>query len=152
MSTSKKPRKPPPRTSPREKDPGYAIYRSLALMVNQAPKPHPLWLDSESDKEQRRAAAPGLAWGWLQRTRRTGEAAIKLEKSGYGSESAQLLRSALEHTMRLVWADAGEGKFVEVAMLAKKYTSERMLAAQHDGWRFDAAMADPPPAVCGGKY
>ncbi|PNH86111.1 hypothetical protein CXZ05_03140 [Arthrobacter sp. AFG20] len=111
-------------------------------MVNQAPKPQPLWIDNECDVEQRRAAAPGLAWGWLQRTLRNGEAAIKLEKSGYGSECAPLLRSALEHAMRLVWADAGGGKFVEVAMLAKKHTSNRMLAAQHDGWRFERAIAD----------
>lgn len=111
-------------------------------MVNQAPKPQPLWLDSDSHAEQRRAAAPGLAWGWLQRTLRNGEAAIKLEKSGYGSESAPLRRSALEHAMRLVWVDSGEGKFVEVAMLAKKSTSKKMLAAQHDGWRFDVLMAD----------
>jgi hypothetical protein len=142
MSTRNKFRKPTDRTSPTEKDPGYAIYRSLARVVNEAPKPQLLWLDNESDEEQRRAAAPGLAWGWLQRTLRSGEAAIKLEKSGYGSESAPLLRSALEHAMRLVWADAGEGKFVEVAMLAKKNTSKKMLEAQHDGWRFDAAMAD----------
>jgi hypothetical protein len=134
--------KPADRTSPTETDPGYAIYRSLVRMVNQAPKPQPLWLDNESDQEQRKAAAPGLAWGWLQRTLRNGEAAIKLEKSGYGSESAPLLRSALEHAMRLVWADAGEGKFVEIAMLAKKKTSKKMLDAQHDGWRFDSAMAD----------
>lgn len=124
MSTRKKSRKPADRTSPTEKDPGYAIYRSLARMVNQAPKPQPLWLDNESDEEQRKAAAPGLAWGWLQRTLRSGEAAIKLEKSGYGSESAPLLRSALEHAMRLIWADAGEGKFVEIAMLAKKNEQE----------------------------
>jgi hypothetical protein len=141
MNSRKKSRMPADRTSPTEKDPGYAIYRILARIVNQAPRPQPLWLDNESDEEQRRAAAPGLAWGWLQRTLRNGEAAIKLEKSGYGSESAPLLRSALEHAMRLVWADAGEGKLVEVAMLSKKQTSKRMLAAQHDGWRFDMAMA-----------
>ncbi len=111
-------------------------------MVNQAPKPQPLWLDYESDEVRRSAVGPGLAWGWLQRTLRNGEAAIKLEKIGYGSESTPLLRSALEHAMRLVWADAGEWKFVEVAMLAKKNTSKKMLEAQHDGWRFDAAMAD----------
>ena len=111
-------------------------------MVNQAPKPQPLWLDNESGEEQRRAAAPALAWGWLQRALRNGEAAIKLEKSDYGSESAPLLRSALEHAMRLIWADAGEGKFVETAMLAKKATSKRLLDAQHEGWRFDAAMED----------
>ncbi|MDQ1058268.1 hypothetical protein QFZ23_002169 [Arthrobacter globiformis] len=142
MSTRKKSRKLADRICPTEKDPGYAIYRSLARMVNQAPKPQPLWLDNESDEEQRRAAAPGLAWGWLQRTLSNGEAAIKLEKSGYGSESAPLLRSALGHAMRLVWADSGEGKFVEVAMLAKKNTSKKMLEAQHDGWRFDMHMAD----------
>jgi hypothetical protein len=142
MTARKKSRTPANRSRSTEIDPGYAIYRSLVRMVNQAPKPQPLWLDSESDGEQRRAAAPGLAWGWLQRTLRNGEAAIKLEKSGYGSESAPLLRSALEHAMRLVWADEGVGKFVEVAMLAKKTTSKRMLEAQHDGWRFDVAMAD----------
>jgi hypothetical protein len=142
MSTRKKSRKPAETKGPAAKDPGYAIYRSLARMVNQAPKPQPLGLDYESDEIRRSAVAPGLAWGWLQRTLRNGEAAIKLEKNGYGSESAPLLRSALEHAMRLVWADAGEGKFVEMAMLAKKNTSKKMLAAQHDGWRFDAAMVD----------
>lgn len=111
-------------------------------MVNQAPKPKPLWIDNESGEEQRRAAAPGLAWGWLQRTLRNGEAAIKLEKSGYGSEAAPLLRSALEHAMRLVRADTEAGDLVEVAMLAKKKTSGKLVRAQHDGWRFHADMAE----------
>lgn len=142
MSTRKKSRKPVETKGSTEKDPGYAIYRSLARLVIQAPKPQLLWIDHESDEVRRRAVAPGLAWGWLQRTLRNGEAAIRLERNGYGSEAAPLLRSALEHAMRLVWADAGEGKFVEVAMLAKKNTSKKMLAAQHEGWRFDAAMAD----------
>lgn len=124
------------------RDPGYAIHRSLAQAINRAPKPTPMWIANESAAEQRRATAPGLAWGWLQRALRNGEAAIKLEKSGYGSEAAPLLRSALEHAMRLVWADAGEGTFVEVAMLAKKKTSKKILDAQHDGWRFDAALAE----------
>lgn len=82
MSIRAKSHKPADRVSPTEKDLGYAIYRSLVRMVNQAPKPQPRWLDNESDEEQRKAAAPGLAWGWLQRTLRNGEAAIKLEKSG----------------------------------------------------------------------
>ncbi|MDI2036823.1 hypothetical protein PJL15_03961 [Paenarthrobacter nitroguajacolicus] len=129
-----------PRTT--DKDRGYAIHRSLVRTVNEAPKPKPIWIDSETGSEQRRGAAPGLAWGWLQRTLRSGEAAIKLEKSGYGSEAAPLLRSALEHSIRLVWADSGEGQFVEIAMLAKKDTSKRMLAVQHEGWRFDEAMTD----------
>lgn len=109
-------------------------------MIHQAPKPNPLWVENESDHEQRRAAIPGLAWGWLQRTIRSGEAAIKLEKSGYASEAAPLVRSALEHAMRLYRAGAGEGDLVEVAMLAKKGTSEKLVKAQHDGWRLDPAM------------
>lgn len=124
------------------KDPGYAIHRILSQAINKAPKPTPTWIANDSAAERRRATAPGLAWGWLQRTLRNGEAAIKLEKSGYGSEAAPLLRSALEHAMRLIWADAGEETFVEVAMLAKKTTSKKILDAQHDGWRFDATVAE----------
>lgn len=141
MSSKKKSRRAIGGSPEPEADPGYAIYRALVRLVNEAPKPQPLWVEDESDKQRRLAAAPGIAWGWLQRTVRSGEAAIKLEKSGYGSEAAPLLRSALEHAMRLIWADSGEGGFVEVAMLAKKETSRKMLAAQHDGWRFDATMA-----------
>jgi hypothetical protein len=135
MSTRNKFRKPTDRTSPTEKDPGYAIYHSLARVVNEAPKPQLLWLDNESDEEQRRAAAPGLAWGWLQRTLRSGEAAIKLEKSGYGSESAPLLRSALEHAMRVgvavVGLDPAAGlvqRIAQVTQCSRSMTPFQMLA------------------------
>lgn len=54
-----------------------------------------------------------------------------------GSNRPPLLRSALEHGMRLYRAGAGESGLLEVALLSKKETSFRLIAAQHEGFMLD---------------
>lgn len=83
-----------------------------------------------------------MAWGWLMRVLRTGEAAIRLEAAGYGSEAPPLIRSALEHAIRLQWASEYGDKFVEVALIAQQKSFATMDAAQADGWRFDEDFSD----------
>ena len=82
-----------------------------------------------------------MAWGWLQRTIRSGEAAIKMEKSGYGVEAAPLLRSSLEHAIRLLWADSIGDQFIDIAMMAKQSTSTKLVEAQKHGWKFEPEIA-----------
>lgn len=125
-----------------ELDRGYAIYRELVQVINEAPKPRLAWNEELSLEERCSAVAPGIAWGWLQRTIRNGEAAIELERIGYGVEAGPLLRSALEHAMRLIWAGSGEGPFVEVAMLTKKETSRKILQALPEGRPFDEVLVE----------
>ncbi|WP_147109450.1 DUF5677 domain-containing protein [Nesterenkonia populi] len=111
-------------------------------MINQSPRPAPLWLENNDLAERSRGAAPSVAWGWLQRALRSGEAAIKLEKAGYASEAAPLLRSSLEHAIRLVWANSVGDRFIEVAMLSKQDTSDKLIKAQKNGWKFDPDIVE----------
>ena len=126
----------------RSSDPEYAIYRELVQMVNESPNPAPLRLENNDLSGRRRAAAPAVAWGWLQRALRSGEAAIKLERAGYGSEAAPLLRASLEHAIRLVWANSVGDRFIEVAMLSKQDTSRLLKEAQENGWTFDPDIVE----------
>lgn len=123
-------------------DPGYAVYRELVQMVNQSPRPPSRSLENTELAELSRGIAPAVAWGWLQRALRSGEAAIKLEKAGYGSEAAPLVRSSLEHAIRLVWAKSYGDRFIEVAMLSKAQTSRFVREAQKNGWEFDRDTAE----------
>jgi hypothetical protein len=82
------------------------------------------------------AAAVALAWGWLIRLLRTGEAAIQLEAAGYGEEASPLVRSILEHAVRLYWvAQEGAGA-VEVALRQRSETITRMRESQSAAWSY----------------
>lgn len=118
------------------------IYSELVDLLHIAPKPPHREVGAGTRDDQRRGIAPAVAWGWLVRVARSGEAAIDMEKRGYGAETAPLIRSALEHAIRLQWAAHHGDDFIEVALLAQKDGFEKLQAAQTDSWRFDAQLAD----------
>ena len=118
------------------------IYRDLAHLALTAPKPVPRPAKEWTRGDQRHVVAPAMAWGWLMRVVRTGQAAIELEARGYGPETAPLVRSALEHAMRLLWAAEYGDEFVEVALISQKKGYASLEEAQNDNWRFDPDFAD----------
>ncbi|MCC3294798.1 DUF5677 domain-containing protein [Arthrobacter sp. zg-Y411] len=118
------------------------VYRELVNLVQTAPKPERQDHLAPSRSGQRRALAPAVAWGWLIRTLRTGEAVIAMEDRGYGSEASPLVRAALEHAIRLQWAAEYGDEFVEVALIAQKKSYTNLQKAQTENWRFSAELAD----------
>lgn len=118
------------------------IYSDLVDLLFAAPKPSQREVGAGTRDDQRKGLAPAVAWGWLVRVARSGEAAIDMEKRGYGAEAAPLVRSALEHAIRLQWAAEYGDNFIEVALLAQKDGFEKLQAAQTDSWRFDAELAN----------
>lgn len=76
------------------------------------------------------------------RTLRTGEAAIAIEANGYGAEAAPLVRSALEHAIRLRWAAKHGDEFIEVALIAQKKGNTNLRGAQTEDWEFSPELAN----------
>lgn len=118
------------------------IYRELVRLVRDSPKPPTRPIGEWKREDQRHVIAPAIAWGWLMRVMRSGQAAIELEGRGFGPEAAPLVRSALEHAIRLLWAAEYGDEFVEITLLSQKKGLANMEAAQTDGWRFDPDFAE----------
>jgi hypothetical protein len=95
------------------------IYDELIGRVHGLPLPPNVPPGEWNAQKLKDVHAPAVAWGWLARTARSGQAAIHLENMGFGAETPPLTRSAIEHAIRLLWAaDFGAG-FLDVALLAK---------------------------------
>ncbi|HEX9228519.1 MAG TPA: DUF5677 domain-containing protein [Arthrobacter sp.] len=115
----------------------YAVlYSDIQGLVHTAPAPVPAPFGSGERARLSAAAAVALSWGWLIRLLRTGQAAIDLETGGYGEEASPLVRSALEHAIRLYWvAQVGAGA-VEVALRERSMSINRMRESQSEGWSY----------------
>lgn len=118
------------------------IYNDLVRLVLDAPKPDPRPPGKWTRDDQRHVIAPAIAWGWLMRVVRSGQAVSELEGRGFGSESAPLVRAALEHAIRLLWAAEYGDEFVEVALIAQKKGYASLQEAQTVSWQFDPNFAD----------
>ena len=92
-----------------------AIYADFVTLWQAAPMPAARQ-KVQSRAEDADAVAVALAWGWMVRVSRTGEAAMLLEEAGFSDEAAPLLRSMLEHSIRLRWGAAAGSDFVEAAL------------------------------------
>lgn len=91
------------------------IYADFVTLWQTAPMPAPR--ENVSDRTaEAEAVSVALAWGWMVRVSRTGEAAMKLDAAGFSDEAAPLIRSMLEHTIRLRWAATAGADFVEAAL------------------------------------
>jgi hypothetical protein len=118
------------------------IYDELIGIVHGMPLPKDVPAGEWTGKNLKGGLAPAVAWGWLLRITRSGQAAIHLENIGFGAETPPLTRSAIEHAIRLLWAaEFGDG-FVDVALLAKEQGLRKILAAQTALWSFDKELAD----------
>lgn len=118
-----------------DQDDWVRIFEDLVTLVESAPSPPRRPTGEWTRKDQAEAHAVAVAWGWLIRLKRTGEAALQLEKSGYGTEAAPLVRSVVEHAIRLPWAaDLGRHEFVEILIRMRRWSMERTIEAAKAGW------------------
>jgi hypothetical protein len=111
------------------------IFDDLVALVESAPSPPRRPVGGWERKDQAEAHAIAVAWGWLIRLKRTGEAVFELEKAGYGVEASPLVRSVVEHAIRLPWAaDLGLQEFVEVLIRMRRWSLQNTLDAADAGW------------------
>lgn len=92
-----------------------ALYADFVTLWQKAPMPAARRKPGDRT-ENADAVAVALAWGWMVRVSRTGEAAMRLDQAGFSHEAAPLVRSMLEHAIRLRWAAAAGSDFVEAAL------------------------------------
>lgn len=118
-----------------EQDSWPRIFSDLVTLVESAPSPPRRPVGEWERKDQSEAHAVAVAWGWLMRLKRTGEAVFELEKAGYGAEAPPLVRSVVEHAVRLPWAaDLGRQEFVEILIRMRRWSLQNTLDAAEAGW------------------
>jgi hypothetical protein len=111
------------------------VFDDLVALIEAAPPPPRRPVGDQTRKNQAEAHAVAVAWGWLIRLKRTGEAVVELGKLGYGTEAAPLVRSAVEHAIRLPWAaDIGRQEFVEILIRMRQWSMKKTLEASEAGW------------------
>ena len=113
---------------------------------------HELWIQApppqkEAIVESSRAAysnieAVALMHGWMNRTLRTGQAALLLSESGYSAEIPPLIRSMLEHAIGLHWVADQRGVAFQVLLRKRSRDTETLRRAQSEGWKIQGADAD----------
>lgn len=113
-----------------------ALYADIRSLASSAPAPAAAPHLPGERSSLSNAAAVALAWGWLVRLLRTGDAAIHLEAAGYGEESSPLIRSMLEHAMRLYWIAQEGGGVVEVALRQRSGSIAKMRESQSAAWTY----------------
>lgn len=85
----------------------HALDDLVALIDHPIPAPAH-WIENGSREELDEARAIAVAWGWLMRAKRTGQALLGLERLGFGAEAAPLVCAFVEHCARLLWAGRRE--------------------------------------------
>ncbi|GAA4034282.1 hypothetical protein GCM10023063_17820 [Arthrobacter methylotrophus] len=119
----------------KDEDSWRRVFDDLVKLIEAAPPPPHRLVGDWTRKDQTEAHAIAVAWGWLIRLKRTGEAIFELEKSGYGTEAAPLVRSTIEHAIRLSWAaDLGRQQFVEILIRMRRWSLQKILDAANAGW------------------
>lgn len=83
-----------------EGDPFVDLFREMVVLWGSAPTPRTVPFGDGGRLKSTTAATTAVAWGWLVRVIRTGESAILLARNGLGPESAPLMRSVIEHSVR----------------------------------------------------
>ncbi|QDW28608.1 hypothetical protein FFF93_001515 [Arthrobacter sp. KBS0702] len=115
-------------------EPFVDLFNEIASLWEAAPAPQNVPHRDGSRLTWTTAATTAVAWGWLVRVIRTGESAILLAKNGLGPEAAPLMRSIIEHSIRLAYtADAGV-EAIEVGLRERSHSLEKLKKAQSNGW------------------
>lgn len=112
-----------------------SVFDDLVTLIVTSPPPPPRLTGDWTRKEQAEAHAVAVAWGWVIRLKRTAQAVLELEKAGYASEASPLVRSVVEHAIRLPWAaDMGRQEFVEILLRMRRKALKTTLNAADAGW------------------
>lgn len=110
-----------------------AIFRDLVALWATAPLPPQDEFSFQTRESRAGYIGVVIAWGWMVRTSRTGEAALNLEQQGFSEEAAPLIRTMLEHTIRLRWAVTSGPQFVEVLARMRAKSFDLLTRSQFGG-------------------
>ncbi|WP_461165317.1 DUF5677 domain-containing protein [Arthrobacter sp. R4-81] len=117
-----------------EEDPFADLLQEIVSLWESAPVPGTVPYGDGSRPRWATAATTAVAWGWLVRVIRTGESVILLDRSGFHPESAPLMRSIIEHTIRLAYAADVGFEAIEVGLRERWKSLDRLKKAQSIGW------------------
>lgn len=121
-----------------EDDPFVDLFREIVVLWGSAPSPQTVPFGDGGRSRWTAAATTAVAWGWLVRVIRTGESAILLARHGLGPESAPLVRSVIEHSIRLAYAAHAGSEVIEVGLRERSRSLEKLKKAQSSGWPLPA--------------
>ncbi len=117
------------------------IFDEMRGAWRAAPGPQPLLLEDDSLAQSAEAGAIVVAFGWMARLVRTGEAVLLLGDNGYREESAPLVRSMIEHCIGLSWLVDQRGPAFQVLLRMRAESLRRFQAAQESGWTLEGPEA-----------
>lgn len=117
-----------------EDDPFVDLFQKIVSVWAAAPTPQTVPYGDGDRSKWTSAATTAVAWGWLVRVIRTGESAILLARNHLGPESAPLIRSIIEHAIRLAYAAHAGSEVVEVGLRERSRSLEKLKKAQSSGW------------------
>ena len=111
------------------------VFEDLVELIDHAPSPQRRPVGDWTREDQAAAHAVAVAWGWLTRMKRTCSAVFMLEDANHGVESRPMVRSVIEHAIRLRWAaDLELHVFVEALLRIKLWSLDKTLEAAKNGW------------------
>lgn len=118
------------------------LFNEIRELWIQAPPPQKEGIVESSRAAYSNIEAVALMHGWMNRTLRTGQAALLLAESGYAAELPPLIRSMLEHAIGLHWVADKRGVAFQVLLRKRSRDTETLRKAQSDGWKIEGAEAE----------
>jgi hypothetical protein len=115
-------------------DPFVELFQKIVAIWGAAPTPQTVPYGDGDRPRWTTAATTAVAWGWLVRIIRTGESAILLARNRLGPESAPLIRSIIEHAIRLAYAADVGPEAIEVGLRERSRSLQKLKKAQSSGW------------------
>ncbi len=114
------------------------LFHRMAQAFEQAPPPSPVYVPEATLSAVSQAHAVGILYGWVNRVVRTGEAVLKLDHSGYGTEASPLVRSMLEHAIAAWWLIDMPGDAYQALVRGRQRQLTSLEEAEAQGWVIDA--------------
>jgi hypothetical protein len=113
------------------------LYSDMADGWRNSPPPMHVAIGEGSRADQAEIQASAVAYGWIARVVRTGEAAIGATHNGYATEVAPLVRSMIEHAIGLWWLADQRGIAYQALVRARSNRLLKFQKAQDKGWALD---------------
>ena len=110
------------------------LFHEMAAAWRAAPEPPPLLIEGDNLKMRGEIGVVAVMHGWMARLVRSGEAALRLLRDGYGEESSPLVRSMMEHAIGLFWLIDKRGDAFQTLVRVRSEQMSRLQRAQENGW------------------
>ncbi|GEM_PF-6572825 len=117
------------------------LFEDMRSVWHGLPAPQGMHLPEISRASMSEVEAIAMMYGWMCRTIRTGEAALKLSALGYTVELSPLRRSMIEHAIGLWWVADQRGNAFQVLIRRRSRSMEILQAAQENGWPIEGEEA-----------